>query len=166
MNCNQRRDKKLVEVKEEDLEQEATPSESKEAEDQPEPAIDVAKEIAEFQEKKKQIEEQREQEKEQHPKPAPKKTEIDMSHFNAFKEKIIKDFELTSKVDSAGHHLMYYKDFLVVKLLPRKNWWYGICREVPEQDNIWKAFRIHNAKEEQPHYEHIKKFVEINSQEN
>jgi len=160
----------MVEIKDEELVEEKETSEPTEAEKQSKGAMEVTEEVVQFQKEKEQIEKEKEQEQDEEkveskPKTKPVKKEIDLTHFNAFKEKITKEFGLTSKVDGAGHHLMYYKDFLVVKLLPRKNWWFGICREVPEQDNIWKAFRIHNEEEIKPHYEHIKKFIEVNKQE-
>ena len=126
-------------------------------------AIDVTNDVIAFQEEKKKILEERGP-----PKPKMETTikEIYNSHLDKFKDKIIKDFGLTSKIDTVGHHCMYFKDFLVVKLLPRKKWWYGVCREVPEQDNIWKAFRICSEKDEQQHYNHIKTFVDINSKGN
>jgi len=157
----------VVDIKEEELEKESSEQETK-------TPMEVTQEALQFHKEKEQIEEQRNQEKnnpkpkqeEKPAKPKPTKSEIDMSHLNAFKEKIIKEFDLESKVDSAGHHLLYFKNYsgVVIKLLPRKNWLFGICREVPEENNIWKAFRIHKPEEIKPHYEYLKKLAEVNKE--
>lgn len=90
--------------------------------------------------------------------------EIDLSSMNNFKDKITKEFGLTERLDSNGCSGMYYNDFLVLKLLPRKNCWYGVWREVPEDGNKWRTFRVTNPDEENIHYEHIRQFVKTNSE--
>ena len=155
----------MVEIENEELE-ENNISEPTEAEETTPTPMEVTKEVVDFQKKKEEIKQSNDNPvKKEHVKKEPVKKELDLTHFNAFKDKIVKDFGLECRIDSAGHHCLYYKEFLVLKLLPRKNWWYGVCREVPEQDNIWKAFRVYNEEDQKTHYEHIKEFVKINSGE-
>jgi len=124
-------------------------------------AMDITNEVVAFQQKKEQLLKERGP-----PKPKIEKTkpEIDNTHLLKFKEKISKDFNLTCRETKDGKHIMYYKEFKMIELLPRKQWWYGVCREVPEQDNVWKAFRVNSEKDEQKHYEHLKTLVKINSE--
>ena len=97
------------------------------------------------------------------PVPEPKST-IDLTKLNAFKEKTIKEFGLVEHIDSHGCCGLYYNDFIILKLLPRKNCWYGVWREIPEQGNKWRAIRVHNQEEENAIYEHIKLFIETNKE--
>jgi len=93
------------------------------------------------------------------------KPELDLSVLNTFKDKIIKEFGLTEKIDVHGCYGLYYNDYIVLKLLPRKNCRFGVWREVPEKDNKWRAFRINTDEEEQKVINHIKLFIETNSKE-
>lgn len=146
----------MIKVKEEELEEEN--SEPTEAEDVQEPEGTVTEQMQKFQEKKAKIEESKKE------KPTPKpKAEIDLSKLNAFKTKIVKEFGLIEKIDSHGCFALYYKDFIVLKLLPRKNCWYGVWREVPEEGNKWHAFKIKDQAEENKVSAHIKLFIKTNS---
>ena len=133
----------------------------------PQEASNLTEDIAKFQEKKQAVKEKRTKEKsslKKQNKPT-KSKEIDMTYLNDFKGKVMKEFNLTDRVDGVGHHCLYYNGLLIAKLLPRKKGWYGVCREVPEKDNIWKAFRVYNTDDETIHYNHIKELVRINSQQ-
>ena len=88
----------------------------------------------------------------------------DISKLIEFRDRVIKDFSLTEKIDKDNNHCLYFNGFLVLKLLERKSWWYGVCREIPEKDNIWRAFRVKSTEDEKSHYDHIKTFVKINSE--
>jgi len=154
----------MVEIKEEELEEEKL--ESSEAVENKQTPMEVTQEVVKMQQEKEQQVQSKEEVKEQ-PKPKPARSEIDLTHFNAFKDKVIKDFNLTCKVDSANHHCLYYKKYLVAKLLPRKKWRFGIWREYTEDGTNWltKAFRVRKQEEEQEHYDYIKNFIEVNSKE-
>ena len=53
----------------------------------------------------------------------------------------------------------------MIKLLPRLNCRFGVCREIPEEDNKWKAFKINTNEEQDYVYNHVKKLVELNKPE-
>jgi len=111
----------------------------------------ITEEIKEIQEKKEIIKES--------------KPELDLSVLNAFKDKITKEFGLTEKIDVHGCFALYYNEFIILKLLPRKNCRFGVWREVPENENKWKAFRIKTDEEEQETIDHIKLFIKTNAEE-
>ena len=95
-------------------------------------------------------------------KPKKEKVLIDISAMNIFKDKLVKDFGLTASVEKSGNTILKYNGFLMIKLLPRRCCRFGVCREIPEQDNIWKAFRINTDEEQEQVYNHVKKLVEVN----
>ena len=119
-------------------------------------AAEVTEELVKMQEKKQEKKEQSKEIKKEKPG-------IDMSKLNAFKDKVIKEFGLEEKVDNHGCSGLYYKGFIVLKLLPRKNCWYGVWREVPKDDNKWRAFRVKDEQGEKETYDHIKLFIQTNS---
>ena len=96
---------------------------------------------------------------------APREAPVrDTAKLDAFKSRLIKDFGLNEKVDSHGCVQMKLKSFNVLKLLPRKGW-YGVWREDPAQDNKVHSFRVTSDEDEQTHYEFVKDFVKVNSEE-
>jgi len=116
-------------------------------------------------EMKEAIQESKEEKEPEVKEEKPKtKTTIDLTKLNNFKSKIIKEFGLTESMDSNGCYVMKYDGLLVFKLLPRKNCWYGVWREVPEDNNKWRAMRVYNEDDEQTHYNHIKLFIEANKE--
>ena len=145
--------------------------------------VDVTSHVEEFHKKKLEIEEKKKAEKEQEakenkksdkkPKPKPVEqppekptTPTDPTPLEQFRDKLIKDFGITAKVEpSSGNTILRYNGFLMIKLLPRKCCRFGVCREVPEEDNAWKAFRINTDEEVEEVYNHVKKLVEINKPE-
>ena len=139
-----------------------------EAEDTQPEKPDLQKEVIAFQERKEQaqadlkkikVENSKEEKK---VKPKPEVSPL----LEQFRDKLIKDFGVVAKVEpSSGNTILRYNKFLIVKLLPRKNCRFGICREVPEEDNKWKAFRIKTDAEETSVYNHVKKLVELNKPE-
>ena len=84
----------------------------------------VSEEIQAFQEKKAQL-------KKENPTTKTSKgpKTIDMSSLETFKSKAIKEFGLTEKMDKNGCYGLYFKDMIVLKLLPRKNCLFGVWRE-------------------------------------
>ena len=94
-------------------------------------------------------------------RPKPKR---DVTKLNAFKEKVIKEFGLTESLDANGCTALKFEGFLIMKLLPRANCWYGVWREDPAEGNKWRAFRVWSEKEETETYNHIKEFVKVNSE--
>jgi len=158
----------MVDVDIEDLDEENNPEpiEETEAEQAEEANKSVTEELKQMRKMKETIKESKEKEPEQPEKELkPKtKTTIDLTHLNTFKSKIIKDFGLTESIDSNGCYVMKYDGLLVFKLLPRKNCWYGVWREVPEDKNKWRAMRVYNEDDEQTHYNHIKLFIEANKE--
>jgi len=125
----------------------------------------ITEEVLEFQEHKKEVEEQNKEESKKKAKP---KRNIDLTKLNEFKDKIKKEFALTEEVDSNGCPVLYYKDTTpyILKLLPRKNCWYGVYREVPEEDNKRRAFRVNSEQDEKKHYDFIEKIITVNNKEN
>lgn len=99
------------------------------------------------------------------PKPKKVKPPVDMKLLNHFKNKLIKDFGLTESKESSGNIVLKYNKFLMIKLLPRRNCRFGVCREVPEEVNKWKAFKVSTDEEEQKVYNHVKKLVKLNKPE-
>ena len=140
---------------------EEVPSEPTEADLAEEASKAITEELEAVEEKKEEIKEEKVEEPVPEPKP---KSTIDLTKLNAFKEKAIKEFGLTEHIDSHGCSGLYYNDFIILKLLPRKNCWYGVWREIPEQGNKWRAVRVHNQEEENVVYEHIKLFIETNKE--
>lgn len=139
-----------------------------EAEDvQPEPK-DTESEILAFHERKEQADKDLKEIKVQNNKEEKKvkpKPEI-APQLEQFRDKLVKDFGVVAKVEpSSGNTILRYNNFLIIKLLPRKNCRFGVCREVPEEDNKWKAFRIKTEDEETAVYNHVKKLVELNKPE-
>ena len=118
--------------------------------------------VKEFQELKEKAAEELKEIKESK---AVTKPELDISVLTNFKDKVIKEFGLTEKIDVHGCFALYYNGFIILKLLPRKNCRFGVWREVPEDKNRWRAFRIKTDEEEQVVLEHIKLFIESNAEE-
>ena len=139
-----------------------------EAEDTQPEAPDLQKEVAEFHERKEVADAEIKKIKTQNNKAEKKvkpKPEVSPS-LEQFRDKLVKDFGIVAKVEpSSGNTILRYNKFLIIKLLPRKNCRFGICREVPEEDNKWKAFRIKTEDEETAVYNHVKKLVELNKPE-
>ena len=84
------------------------------------------------------------------------------STLDEFKLKIVNEFGLSSSVDSHGCFKIKYNNHLILKLLPRKNCRFGVWREIPEEDNKWKAQRIKTDEEEETIINHIKEFIKVN----
>ena len=87
-----------------------------------------------------------------------------LSPLRKFEEKLVKDFGLTVKIDKYEWHQLFYKEFKVFELVPRKGFRFGVYREDPEQNNKWKCFRVETDEDETRHYAFAKEFIELNSQ--
>jgi len=118
----------------------------------------ITDEIREMQEKKMQPQEEVKKEK-------PKRN-IDLTKLNTFKTKLKEHFGLKEKEDKHGCYALYYNRYILIKLLPRKNCWYGVWKEMPEENNKWRAIRVYSQEDEDAVYDHVKKLVEINSKTN
>jgi len=88
----------------------------------------------------------------------------DTSKLDAFKSKLISEFGLTEKTDSHGCIQLKFKNFNVIKLLPRKGR-FGVWREDPDQENKVHSFKVISEEDEASHYEFVKAFVEANNKE-
>jgi len=97
-------------------------------------------------------------------KPAKARPVRDVTKLNVFKDKVVKDFGLTETTDNNGCSVLKFDGFLVCKLLPRTNCFFGVWREDPAEDNKWKAFRVYSEEDEQTTYDHIKEFVKVNTE--
>ena len=152
----------MKDIEEEKLEGDTLPTESEEIQE----ATKTATEELQAMQEKKANAEVEEETAPAEPTPATKpKSTVDLTKLNAFKEKITKEFGLSEKIDSNGCITLYYKEMIVLKLLPRKNCRFGVWREEPEEDNKWKAFRINTDAEEQQTVDHIKLFIDANVEE-
>jgi uncharacterized protein (DUF2267 family) len=83
-------------------------------------------------------------------------------YLERFEKRLVHDFNLRVNIDKYGWHQLFFGDFKVFELVPRKGFWYGVYREDPEQDNKWKCFRVTNDQDEAVNYAYCKEFVEIN----
>ena len=114
---------------------------------------------------------QTEQDPEEETKQAPQKAEQEShkydepkTYLQEFEDKLVKDFNLTVKIDSYGWHQLFFQTFKVFELVPRKGFRFGVYREDPAQDNKWKCFRVEKDEDETQHYEFAKEFCKINSE--
>ena len=142
----------MVDIDMEELEEET--STLTEADQAIEANKSVTEELKAFKEHKEAIkEEQESKEKEKEIKPK-KKSSIDLTKLNAFKSKLISELNLEESIDSNGCFVMKYNGILIFKLLPRKNCWYGLWTEIPQENNKWRAVRVYSADEEEAYFKH------------
>jgi len=153
----------MVDIDVDDLEEED--STLTEADQAVEANKSVTEELKAFKDRKealkeeREAEEEQEEEKEEKPK---KKSTLDLTKLNAFKSKLIKELGLEESVDSNGCFIMKYNGILIFKLLPRKNCWYGLWTEIPQENNKWRAVRVYSAEEEGAYFNHAKELVNLN----
>ena len=157
----------MVEINEKELEEkeDTLPTEADEAQ---EANKSVTEQLADFKEEKEKSIEERTTTPKTEPiesKTTETKPKGDPAKREAFIKKLTDHFGLESTPDQHGccQLRMKEKGFLIIKVLPRHNCWYGVYREVPENDNKWKAFRIKTQEEEDIVYNHVKTFIKFNS---
>ena len=85
-------------------------------------------------------------------------------YLERFEKRLVTDFNLRVNVDKYGWHQLFFGNFKVFELVPRKGFWYGVYREDPDQDYKWRCFRVTSDEDELMNYAYCKEFVELNKQ--